>query len=407
LKAIQFNVSIPQYIFCKALGSLVPSIYVGRLSCTRYRDVPEPKLPDEEWVSIKVKYGGICGSDLNLIFLHDSPATSPFASFPFTIGHEVVGVIDKVGQRVPGIKQGERVVVDPVLSCMARGFHELCPACRRGDLSLCERMTSGHISPGLLIGACRDTGGSWSPYLVAHHSQIFKVPAKVSDRNAIMADPFATALHAIMRDPPRDNDTVLVIGAGVIGICVLAALRALGFSNRIIVLAKHPFQMEMARLYGASEIFQLTSGSESYNQLAQLLGANILTPLFGKPVIQGGADITYECVGRNRSINDALRFTKSGGKVKLLGVASFPRGIDWTPIWLNELEIQGSFAVSTEELGEKRSRTYALALDLMSSGKIDLAPLVTHQFPLDQYRHAIATASGKRKSKAMKVVFEL
>ncbi|MCY9511051.1 hypothetical protein M5W68_11965 [Paenibacillus larvae] len=84
-----------------------------------------------------------------------------------------------------------------------------------------------------------------------------------------------------------------------------------------------------------------------------------------------------------------------------MGVASFPRGIDWTPIWLN------SFAVSTEELEEKRSRTYALALDLMSSGKIDLAPLVTHQFPLDQYRHAIATASGKRKSKAMKVVFEL
>ncbi|WP_338125054.1 zinc-dependent alcohol dehydrogenase [Paenibacillus dendritiformis] len=392
---------------CKALGPLIPSLYIGRLSCIRYRDVPAPKLPDEEWVKIKVKYGGICGSDLNLIFLHDSPATSPFASFPFTIGHEVVGVIDEVGERVSGIHPGERVVVDPILSCMARGFPDLCPACRRGDLSLCERLASGRISPGLLIGACRDTGGSWSPYLVAHRSQIFKVPANVSDWNAIMTDPLATALHAIMRDPPRDHDTVLVIGAGVIGICVLAALRALGFSNRIIVLAKHPFQMEMARLYGASEIFQLTSRSKSYEQLAELLGAKMLTPLFGKPVIQGGADFTYECVGRERSIDDALRFTKSGGKVKLLGVASFPRGVDWTPIWLNELQIQGSFAVSTEEFEGKRSRTYALALDLMDSRKIDLAPLVTHQFPLDQYREAIATASGKGKSRAMKVVFEL
>ncbi|MFW5437992.1 zinc-dependent alcohol dehydrogenase [Paenibacillus apiarius] len=407
MKAIQFNVGIPQYAVCKAIGPLLPSIYLGRFSCLRYRNVPEPSLPDEEWVKVKVKYGGICGSDLNLIFLHDSPAASPFASFPFTIGHEVVGVIEEVGQRVSGIKAGERVVVDPILSCIARGFQEPCPACRRGDLSLCERMTSGNISPGLLIGACRDTGGSWSPYLVAHHSQILKVPAKVSDRNAIMTDPFATALHAIMRDPPGDNDTVLIIGAGVIGICVLAALRALGFSNRIIVLAKHPFQIEMARLYGASEIFQLTSGSDCYEQLAQLLGAKVLTPLFGKPVIQGGADITYECVGKDRSIDDALRFTKSGGKVKLLGVASFPRGVDWTPIWLNELEIKGSFAVSTEESGEKRTRTYALALDLMNSGKIDLDPLVTHHFPLDQYRNAIATASGKGKSKAMKVVFEL
>ncbi|CAH8244431.1 alcohol dehydrogenase catalytic domain-containing protein [Paenibacillus melissococcoides] len=322
MKAVQFNVAIPQYVLCKALGRLIPSLYIGPLSCTRYRDVPEPKLPDEEWVKVKVKYGGICGSDLNLIFLHDSPATSPFASFPFTIGHEVVGVIDEVGQKVSGIQRGERVIVDPILSCMARGFHEACPACRRGDLSLCERMASGHISPGLLIGGCRDTGGSWSPYLVAHHSQIFKVPATVSDRNAIMTDPFATALHAIMRDPPRDSDTVLVIGAGVIGICVIAALRALDYSNRIIVLAKHPFQMELARLYGASENFQLTNGSECYEQLAQLLGAKVLPPLFGKPVIQGGADITYECVGRDRSIDDALRFTKSGGKVKLLGVVA-------------------------------------------------------------------------------------
>jgi threonine dehydrogenase-like Zn-dependent dehydrogenase len=267
-------------------------------------------------------------------------------------------------------------------------------------------MTMGDVSPGLLIGACRDTGGGWSTRLVAHHSQILTLPQEVSDLNAVMIDPFATALHGVMRDRPRDDETVLIIGAGVIGISVLAAIRSLGIHARVVVLVKHPFQAEMARRYGADEVVQLASQSDYNQQLADVLGARVLNPIFGSPVIHGGADVVYECVGKDQSINDALRFAKSKGKVNLLGVASIPRKVDWTPIWLNELDIKGSFACSTEEYRGERLRTYAVAIDLIRSGKVDLAPLVTHRFPLHQYREAIATAAGKGRTKAMKVIFE-
>jgi threonine dehydrogenase-like Zn-dependent dehydrogenase len=235
---------------------------------------------------------------------------------------------------------------------------------------------------------------------------VLKVPEQVKDLNALMADPFATALHGVMRDRPKDDETVLIIGAGVVGICVLAAIRALDIAARVIVLGKHPFQLEMARHYGADEVVRLNHETAYYDELSHLLGASILKPILGKPVVQGGADIVYECVGKDLSIDDALRFARSGGKVKLLGVASFAPKVDWTPIWLNELELKGSFASSREEYRGERVPTYTVALDLMRSGKADLTPLVTHRFRLDHYREAIAVAAGKGETGAFKVAFE-
>lgn len=407
LKALQFNFSLPRYALCKTVGKILPSIHWDtRFSCLRYRDVPDPVLPNNQWVKIKVTYGGICGSDMNLLFLHDSPSTSPYASFPFTIGHEMVGVITETGSEVTSLKPGDRVVTDPILSCLSRGFPEPCPACKRGDFSLCDHMTDGDLAPGLLIGACRDTGGSWSPYLVAHQSQIFKLPDEVDDINGIMVEPFSVALHAVLRNRPDDGDTVLVIGAGVIGICVIAAIRALNIPCRIVVLAKHSFQAELAARYGADHIVRLTAGDGYFPETASALQARLLKPLFGSPVVQGGADIVYECVGRKRSIDDALRFAKSGGKIVLLGLAGIVEQIDWTAVWLHELTVRGSFAYGTEMFEGKKARTHEIAIDLMAAGKVDLSPLITHRFPLEQYKLALSTAANKRDGTAIKIVFE-
>ena len=164
MNSLQFDYSVPRYALSKVVGKMNTSFYWhSRLSCLRLRKVEEPILPNDEWIKLDVKYGGICGSDLNLIFLNDSPATSPYASFPFTVGHEIVGKVTEIGKHVDNVIKGDRVVIDPILSCMSRGFKEPCPACERGDFSLCHKKTEGEISPGLLIGACRDTGGSWSP----------------------------------------------------------------------------------------------------------------------------------------------------------------------------------------------------------------------------------------------------
>lgn len=384
----------------------MPSLYWNsQFSCLRLDEQTERELPNEQWVKVKVKFGGICGSDLNLIFLNDSPAVSPFASFPFTIGHEIVGEITEVGTEVNELTVGDRVVIDPILSCEPRGIANPCPACLRGDFSLCVHKAEGDLSPGLLIGSCRDTGGGWSSNLVAHHSQVFKLPKEVEDLNAVMVEPFSCALHSVLQNPPDKNDTILVIGGGVIGICVIAAIRALDIDCKIVALVKHDPQAKFASHYGADEIVFLRK-STYVPDLAEALHAKVLKPLFGPEVIVGGADIIYECVGKKQSMNDGLRFAKSGGKVVLLGLAGIMDGIDWTTVWLNELEVKGSFAYGTEEYQGKRVRTFAVAIELMRLGKVDLSPLITHRFPLEEYRKALNIASNKGPRAAIKVVFE-
>ncbi|WP_096200545.1 zinc-dependent alcohol dehydrogenase [Bacillus sp. FJAT-45350] len=406
MNSIQFDYSVPRYALSKVVGRFSPSIYWHpKLSCLRFRKVSTPSLPDENWVKVKVKYGGVCGSDINLICLNDSPTTSPFASFPFTIGHEVVGTIDEAGSMVENLNQGDRVVIDPVLSCISRGIEKICPACERGDYSLCNHMTDGKISPGLLIGACRDTGGSWSSHLVAHQSQIIRLPDEVDDSNGVLVEPFSCALHAVLRNPPKEGDTVFVIGAGVIGICVVAAIRALEIPCRIVVLVKHSFQADLAKSYGADEVIFL-KGKQYIDDAAKVLNAKVLKPIYGESVIQGGADIVFECVGRKKSINDSLRFTRSGGKVVLLGLAGIIDGIDWTTVWLNELEVKGSFAYSTGVYQGKKMRTLEIAIELMRQGKVDLSQMITHRFPLEQYREAITMMMKKGNGSTIKVVLE-
>jgi threonine dehydrogenase-like Zn-dependent dehydrogenase len=396
-------VSVPRYLLSKAIGRIYRPIFWSNLSCLRYREVPEPLLPDENWAKIKVKYAGICASDMNLIYLRDSPSLSPFASSSFTIGHENLGYISELGEGVVGFDVGERVMAYPVLSCEARGFDEPCNSCQQGEFSRCERFAEGKLSPGMTIGACRETGGSWSPYFVAHKSQLIKVPEEVSDENAIMVDAFSSALHPVMRNYPKDSDKVLIIGAGVIGICTVIALRILGSKAHIMVLAKHAFQGKIAERYGADKVIYLRKGY--FEEVAKAVGGKLYKPVLGKPVLVGGADVVYECVGKDDSIDDALRFTRAGGKMVLVGLAAVTKKVDWTHIWFKELEVRGDFYCSTEFYEGKRILTYQLALNFMVEGRLDLSPLLTHKFRLEDYKSAIKATANKAKSKLIKAVF--
>jgi len=405
VQALQFTDDVSRYALSKVVGRGYRGVFWSDLSCLRSRDVPPPPLPRPEWVRVRTRYGGICGSDLGLILLHSSTASAPFTSFPFTVGHENVGTIAELGSAVEGFAVGQRVVVDPMLSCAVRGFTDLCPACARGDSNLCERFRDGTIAPGMLTGFCRDTGGSWSPSFVAHRSQLVAVPDGVSDECAVLAEPFAVALHAVLRNRPADDGTVLVIGAGVIGLCTVAALRAIGSKARIIVTARYAFQREMAERFGADVVLFRLQGVEFYRHLAAETGAEVLKPIIGAHVVKGGAGTVFECVGSNATIDDGLRLTASGGTMVLVGLAAVPRGIDWAPIWMNEVRVHGSFCYAVEDFAGERITTTALAVRLMAEGKVDLAPLLTHRFRLDNYRTALETVTSKGRSGVIKAVF--
>lgn len=405
MKALTFNPTIFRFLATKLLSRTRREAFWGRFAPLQFRDIPEPRLPGDDWVRVRVRLGGICGSDLHTIHLDTSPALSALSSFPFVIGHENVGVIAEAGRGAGALAVGQRVTVEPTLPCAARGFDPPCANCVRGDYNLCLRTTDGHLSPGLMIGACRDTGGSWGESFVAHRSQVFPLPDDVNDENALMAEPLACAVHPIVTYQPSDRDTVLVIGGGVIGQCAIAALRAAGTGARIIALVKYPFQGEMARRLGASEVVRLRRGDGHYAEIADLVGGVLRRPVIGKRVLIGGADMTIECVGSPRSIDDALALTRPGGRVVILGLASQAGGVDWTPVWLKELHITGSYIYRWENWQGRRVRTMEIALDWLARRVLDLSPLVTHRFPLDDYSRALQTAMGKASSQAFKVAF--
>lgn len=406
MKALQFNAAIPRYALGLALGKIYQPILWSGLSCVQYLDVPEPRLPNDEWVKIKTRFGGICGSDNHLLHLHNSPSASAVTSFPFTIGHENVGTLAQVGNKVAGLQVGERVVIEPTLWCKPRGFAEPCEFCARGDIQLCERVTEGSISAGLLVGSCRDTSGSWSSYFLAHESQVYRVPDAVNDENALLVEPFATSLHAVLANPPRDDQTALVFGAGVIGLGIVAAIRALGSKARIIVIARHGIQKDLAKLFGADEIISSSRDGSHFAAFAKAVNGKLLKPILGKPVLVGGADVVYECVGNADSIDDSLRFARARGVVVLAGLAAVPNGVDWTPIWMKELDLKGTYTYGYDEWQGKRWRTFDLALDLMAQGKADLSPMITHKFPLSEYARAFDVVNKRSRERSVKVVFE-
>jgi threonine dehydrogenase-like Zn-dependent dehydrogenase len=170
-------------------------------------------LPGSEWIRVRPRLAGVCGTDLGLLTGHASSILSPFASFPAVLGHEVVGVVEESGQRV---------VIDPVISCQMRGL-EPCRWCAAGAARFCERAADGNLSPGLLVGYCADLPGGWSTGMIAHRSQLHAVPEELSDEAAVLVEPFSVALHAVLAAPPQPGEQVLVIGAGTVGLCALVA----------------------------------------------------------------------------------------------------------------------------------------------------------------------------------------
>src|SRR5256712_360499 len=281
MKAILFNPTIPRFLVTKVLSAVSRAAVWGPTSPLQYRDIAEPPLPGEDWVRVGVRLGGICGSDLPTIHLDTSPTMSALTSFPFVLGHENAGTVLEVGRGVPALRPGQRVTVEPALPCVARGV-PLCRNCAAGRYNICLRTTEGHLSPGLMIGAGGDPGGSWSAAFVAHHSQVLPVPDEATDECALMAEPMACAIHPLLASPPPDRSTVLVIGGGVIGQCAIAAVRAVGSNARVVALVRDPFQGEAGRPLGADAGVLLRRGDHHFDELADVIGGGLRRPLISR-----------------------------------------------------------------------------------------------------------------------------
>ena len=385
--ALQYVRSVPRYALLRASGGN-PTVATGDFSMLQLGDVEEPELPGPDWFRVLPSLGGICGSDTSAITGHASLYLDPLTSYPFVPGHEVVGVLEG---------DGTRVVVEPALGCRVRGIEPECARCAEGRPGLCENVTEGSLPVGLQTGYCGGTGGGWGEVLVAHSSQLHEVPATLPDEAAVLVEPLACAVHAALRGAASRDEVVVVQGAGTIGLLTAAAVRLFTPPKRLVVVAKHPFQREQARRLGAD---QVVGPSEVFQRVRFATAARRLEGI-GRPLLLGGADLTFECTGSAGGLNDAVRFTRGGGRVVAVGMPG-QEEVDWGPIWQRELTVQGAYAYGVEATGR---RTFELALE--AAPELGLEALTGPLFQLSEYRDAIAYALQAGRLGAVKVAFDL
>jgi threonine dehydrogenase-like Zn-dependent dehydrogenase len=408
MRAVVFDLSIPRYALGKALGKRIPSLHYGAASCLHLRDVPEPKLPGAAWAKIAVDAAGVCGSDIATLLYKMSPQLSPFSSFPAVLGHEIFGRVAEVGAdaRARGFKEGDRVAVNPAIGCEVRGILPQCPSCATGHSATCHRAGDTHtLAPGNCIGYHRDLGGGFAEWMVAHATQLVRMPDAVPDSRAVLTEPIGIGTHAVLRREPRDGEDVLIIGGGMIAYAVLAALRLLGHKSRVTQLVLLDYQAELARALGADEVIAARGREALLERVMALTGARRHKAVIGADVLTGGFALTYDCIGSRESLRDALSVTRSQGAVVLVGAAGLMPKIDLTAVWSRELDIVGTCFYAPEPSRGAR-HTLELTADLLASEQARAVDaLITHHFPLDKYQDAIVANLERGAHRSVKTVF--
>lgn len=395
MRALEYRLDAARWLAARHLGGRWPLLAVG-FSGVRLRDRPAPAAPAAGWVRLHVRQAGICGTDVAMLRGRTGPQLSPYVSFPAVPGHEVLAVVQE------GELAGRRVVLDPFLGCAARGL-PLCPACSAGHGALCHRFGQGELAPGMLTGYCRDVSGGWAESMVAHPGQMHPVPDGLDDDSAVLAEPLAVALHGVMAARPSAGDRVLVIGAGTIGLCVLAALRLLETPAEVVAVARYPWQADRARALGAPHVVPDVAAAEHLAADAGWGSAH--AGLWGTRGWTGGFDQVFDAVGSSASMAAALRLARAGGQVQLLGCSGVLPRLDLTPVWAHELDVRGFCGYGSEPQAQGM-HTIAYGMRLLAARPdVRLGELVTHRFPLERYREALAAAFFHRASHALKVVF--
>ncbi|TAL30006.1 MAG: alcohol dehydrogenase [Spirochaetes bacterium] len=398
MKALVFDLSIPKLAALKLLPLAGKRMYYrGPLSMLRLADIPEPGLPSADWVKIRTKLCGFCGSDLNLILIKDSLMASPFTSFPCVLGHELCGEVVEAGKNVKGIRAGDLVTVAPMLGCAVRGITPECPACKKGRPGNCENFAHGAMAPGMFMGLCRDAGGGFAEYLVAHKSQLFRVPDGVSPVSAALTEPLAVALQAVLDNRPRDGEKALVIGGGVIGAMIVKAIRGLGVRCEIAVVEPSPFAADYAMKSGADH-----HGAGPIHDVAvKVAGARSYSPMMGQAILQGGFERVYDTVGHSATLQASLIAAAACGTVSLVGIGKHV-GFDPTPLWLKLQTIKGVFAYGYHDDGRRTRHVFEMALDMMQKRKVRVDDMLTHTFPIHEYKSMIDVNLNKGKHRAIK-----
>ncbi|CAI2412417.1 Sorbitol dehydrogenase [Serratia ficaria] len=311
----------------------------GRLAIQQ-RALP---LPAAGEVRVRVKFAGICGSDVHIYHGHN-----PFANYPRVIGHEFFGLIDAVGAGVDPHRIGERVSVDPVVSC----GH--CYPCSVGRPNVCTELQ--------VIGVHRD--GGFSDYACAPARNAYPIPAAISDRHAAMVEPFTIAANITAHLQPRADDIALVYGAGPMGLTVIQTLKGVYGVKQVIVTDRIVERLEMARQNGADWAFNNAEASLPQALLERGIRPTLIVDAACHPAI----------------LQEAIALASPAARIGIMGFSGEACTLTQQSITSKELSIFSS---------RLNSARFPQVIDWMAAGKIDPQRLITHCLPADRVEQAM------------------
>jgi len=396
MRALVFRHNLAREAASAIGGRVDRRAFVSRLAPVRLEDVAEMPLPAPDWVRVETTFSGLCGSDVKQILLNGSrnnPLTA-LVSFPHVLGHEVVG------RRAD---TGERVVLNPWLSCVPRGIDPVCSACREGRYPWCRNFRSGDLPVSIHIGNCAAAAGAHAERFAAHVSQLFAIPAGVSDEAAVLADPVSVSLRSILLASPSAGRPVLVYGSGTLAFAVIALVRYLYPAAEVWAATRPGARAVLATRLGAHAVLSSVP-DELVAQVARRVGASPLTPWSKRDWLQDGPGVVYDTIGSVETVETSLRLLTTGGTLVVSGVEP-PKRFEWTPLYFKELHVVGSNGFGVEEVGGVAKHAMEHYFDFVGGG-FDLTPVITHRFPLERWDEAVLALKDSRRTGAVKVLLE-
>jgi L-iditol 2-dehydrogenase len=320
------------------------------------REVPEPQLTKNTDVLIRVGAVGVCGSDIH--YYSEGGIGDQIVRYPFIVGHECSGTVEKVGPSVRRLKLGDRVAVDPAIVCGA------CDQCLAGRPNTCRRL--------LYLGTPNQLSGALCERIVMPEENGFLLPAELNLDEGVLVEPLTIAVHSLKLTGEPVPDTAAVLGAGAIGLSVLLAARAVGV-RAVYVTDKIDGRVEVARKAGAS----WAGNPDREDIIARMIS---LAP--------EGLDAVYECCGDQSAFSQAVELLKPGGRLLIIGIPTGDRiSFDIHALRRKELSLHNV----------RRQRFCVReAIDLIRNKQVDVRFMATHRFALEDARQVFELAAGYR-----------
>ncbi len=319
---------------------------------------PIPSIEQTTDVLVKVKAGGICGSDVHIY--HGS---SSVATYPRVIGHEIAGIIESIGTGVSGFELGDHVVLDPVMNCGQ------CYQCKIGRGNVCSKLQvrSVHID------------GGYQEWIVVPAASLYKIPKHFTWEEAVMIEPFTVAKQVCSRAEITKDDRVFIMGAGPLGLSVLKMVKLYGATCYVSDIMDN--KLEFAKLYGADAQINATHTNVKEKILELTQG--------------DGATVVIDAACTNKSLEQALECVCAAGRVIALGFGNQPTGISQLSITAREIDIRGS---------RLHNNKFPEVIADFTEGRLQVADMITHHFNFMEIHQALALIEDPKKEKGKVVL---